>query len=494
MGRRRPLAPICLAAALTLAASERASAQPVDAPDPAPDTPLEPAPAKPVDAEAPALSSVPDSVALGPHEARGTESSPGVEPEDVALFVPRAVLFVPARIIGFISFPLREGLRAIEKHHVIERVEDIFLNDARTAGIVPLISVSTFFGAQLGVRAFHNDLGGHGEEGNLKASWGINQEQTYVASFKATRVGGTPLWLEAVSSYELHPSQRFYGFGSEGQWGGERPDLTASDLSPRTNNALTFYAHERFRQILTLGATLGNPGLELRLGARGRFKHHEFGPARGNDEEDRSLEFVYDTSRIPGYDNGADIADIEALVQLDARNQRGATSSGVYAEVFGGGSPIGQFNYGHFGGDVTAYFNLYHGDRVLVARLLFDAVVGDREELPFMEMPTLGGAYRLRGYPLNRFRDEKAMAGTLEYHYPIHDVLAGTIFVDAGEVSRDFDDLFTNPHIKVGGGGGLIVRSKDKVYLSLEVAGGDGVQVYVTTDPLSAFADRDAEL
>lgn len=483
---------LVLAAACSLGQAGQALAQP----SPTPDAPPEQAPTPdPVgSADVGVAASVPDSVALGPHEARGLESEPGVEPEDVALFVPRAILFVPARIVGFLSLPLRAGLRAIEKHHVIERVEDFFLNDDHSAGILPLISVSTFFGAQIGVRAFHSNLGGHGEEGNLKASWGINQEQTYVASFKAARVRGTPFWLEAVTSYELHPSQRFYGFGSEGAWEGERPDLAASDLSPRTNNALAFYSHERFRQLLTVGATIGNPGLELRLGARGRFKHHEFGPARGNGEEDRSVEFVYDTTRLPGYDEGADIADLEGIVQLDARNQRGATSSGVYAEAFGGGSPIGQFNYGHFGGDVTAYFNLYHGDRVLVARLLFDAVVGDREELPFMEMPTLGGAYRLRGYPLNRFRDEKAVAGTLEYHYPIHDVLAGAFFVDAGEVSRDFDDLFTNPHIKVGGGGGLIVRSKDKVYLSLEVAGGDGVQVYVTTDPLRAFADRDAEL
>lgn len=448
-----------------------------------------PAAAQPGAPTTPPASPPPAKPEPKPGDARGLEHGPGIEPEDVGLFVPRAVLYLPSRLVGMLSLPLREGLRFVERHYIIERVVDFLYNDERTAAVVPVLSASTFFGAQFGLRAFHDDLGGHGEQGSIKASIGVDGEQVYVLSFRANHAAGSRLFVETTTSYESHPDQRFYGLGS--------PENTADGVGqdPRATNRETHYAVNRFRQISAIGATLGPPETEVRIAARGRFKRHDFEEPRGLAEGEQSVSSVYDVTKLPGYELGSTILETELFASVDTRNVKGATSRGFYGEVFAGGAlPLGDYEYFHVGVQATGYIDLFHDDRVLVLRGAFEGVEGASEEIPFNELPSLGGPYRLRGYDLGRFRDEHALVMTMEYHYPIHQYLAGALFFDVGEVSKSFGGLFTDPNPQLGGGGELILRSENNVLFTLGLAGGGGVQVYATTDPLRAFADRDGEL
>ncbi len=421
---------------------------------------------------------------------RGLAEEPGVESEDVALFLPRAILFVPSVVLGVVFWPIQKMLRAIERNYVLEEVEDFFYNDERTAAILPIISIGSGFGLQLGVRAFHENLFGHQERGDIKAAWGLKGEQVYAIGYESERTGGTALWIETKGAFELHPALRFYGIGDEGNriLGGE-------NLAPRRADIESYYEHQRIRGIATLGATFGEPDLELKVGGRGRFKRHDFDISRGFADDELALEEAYDPDLVPGYVDGATIIEAEGVAVFDARRDRGATNNGFYAEVFAGGAlPVRTYEYAHFGGEMTGYIGLWGPDRVLVLRAALEAVEGNPEKIPFVELPYLGGPNRLRGYPLYRFRDEKALFGTIEYHYPIHELIAGSVYVDAGEVAPSFGDLVEEPEIHIGGGGGLIFRDKEKVYFTLDVAAGDGIQVYFTSDPLRAFADRDDEL
>jgi outer membrane protein assembly factor BamA len=100
----------------------------------------------------------------------------------------------------------------------------------------------------------------------------------------------------------------------------------------------------------------------------------------------------------------------------------------------------------------------------------------------------------LRGYPLDRFRDRQTAVATAEYHYPIHQYVAGALFVDAGRAATDFPSLLDFDVWRVGWGAGVIVRSKRTLLFSLEVAYGESLNVYFTTDPLRAFAGRGEQL
>jgi Omp85 superfamily domain len=450
-----------IAAALSLSAPSEAQAQ-----DRAP-----PPPAPPAD------------------EARGYAVPPGVEPEDVGLFLPRVIVFIPRMVLKAVFFPITKTLSVLDRHAVIERIEDVLYNDERTAAIVPALSISTFFGPTIGARAFHDDLAGHGERGSLDARFGGRYEQAYQAAFRADRTAGSRAWIESLARFEIEPSLPFYGLGDPDERDG------GSGLDPREAAVETQLRQRRFLSLLRVGYTVGEPGDTLaKIGVTGTYNHREFGPGSGSGDEP-SLETVYDTSRLVGWDRGVSVVELHANLIVDTRDVTGATSSGAYIELFGGGAPpIGDYQFWHWGGELTGYFDLYKQTRVLVVRAGLEGTEGDADDIPFSELPRLGGPARLRGYAPDRFRDEKAAIGTIEYHYPIHQYIAGSLYADVGSVARSYDAFFGDSTWRLGVGGGFLFRSKKSVILSVDIAYGDGVHVYATTNPLRLFSDRDTEL
>jgi len=103
----------------------------------------------------------------------------------------------------------------------------------------------------------------------------------------------------------------------------------------------------------------------------------------------------------------------------------------------------------------------------------------------------------LRGYVTDRFRDKLAAIGTVEYRYPIHELLAGALFVDAGRVGRNPKDLFGREALKrwkLDAGGGLLLHTRESMLLGLDVAYGDGLTVFFTTAPIEFFHHRERQL
>jgi hypothetical protein len=435
----------------------------------------------------------PDADAKGPvvaaEDARGYDEEPPVDGADVALFVPRAVLFVPRWTLWALFYPFNATLGFLDEHKVIEHVEDVLYNDERTAGIVPTFSADTVLGPTVGARAFHDDLAGHGEKGSIKASFGGRFEQAYEVSFKADRTGGTPLWLESTTRFDREPSLRFYGLG-------DRP--TTDQLGdPRGEPIEAYYRHQRLMWLNRAGYTFGEPGGMVKLGGSTRFTNHDYG---ASTDKEPLIDTVYDTSKLVGFDDGYSLIELDANLVIDFRDVTGATSSGFYFAAFGGGVPTirSAYSFGHWGAEAVGYFPLFrtyrvNEARVLILRAFFESVDGDEADIPFNELPRLGGARRLRGYPLDRFRDKKSYVGTIEYHYPIHQFVGGALFFDAGRVAREYADLADDVP-RFGGGFGFNIRTRDRQLFSLQAAYGDGFHVYFSSDPLRAFAAEEDEL
>jgi hypothetical protein len=420
-------------------------------------------------------------------QARGYEKPPGTEPEDAALLVPRVVLAVPRYALKFVFFPIQLGLEFMDEHAVIENVKDVLYNDERTAGIVPRLSIDTFFGPTFGAKAFHDDLAGHGEHGSVSFAVGGRYEQAYQVAFRADRYGGSRLWLESLTRFETEPGLLFQGIGQPPVREG------GSSLDPREAAVETRYRQQRLLSLARLGYTVGEPGALTKVGVTGIYNAREFG-RKGRGAEP-STEEVYDTNAIVGFDSRVSVFETDANLIVDTRNVEGATSSGAYVELFGGFiPPIGQYDFFHHGLEATGYVNLYKQTRVLVLRGVVEGVEGETENIPFSELPRLGGPNRLRGYPLDRFRDEKAVVGTVEYHYPIHQYVAGALYVDVGRVAESYDEMLDDDGWNTGLGVGFIFRSRNDVLFTFDVAYGEGVQFHFTTDPLRAFTGRDTEL
>jgi hypothetical protein len=419
-------------------------------------------------------------------EARNYEQPPGTEPEDVALFVPRLVLALPRYALKAVFYPIRETIRFADEHAIVEKVEDVLYNDARTAAILPTFGVDSFLGPTVGVKAFHEDLAGHDEYGSAEVKFGGMYKLATQLHFHADHFGGTRLWLESLARFESEPGLLFQGIGNGSV-------TTGTGLDPHAGAVATRFSEQRLLSLQRVGYSFGRPSEMLQIGATGTYNVRDFGVKQRGREP--SIEEVYDTTALVGFADQSTTFEADLNLIIDLRDVAGATASGGYFEAFAGRVPElgGKYSFWHQGAELTGYIDLYKRTRVLVLRAVVEGVEGDDQEIPFASLPRLGGPNRLRGYRRDRFRDQKAAVGTVEYHYPIHQYVAGSLFVDAGRVAHDYSELF-DEHWKVGMGGGFIVRSRDSQLFTFDIAYGDGVQFYISTDPLRAFSKRETEL
>ncbi|WP_138431416.1 ShlB/FhaC/HecB family hemolysin secretion/activation protein [Fodinibius saliphilus] len=92
-------------------------------------------------------------------------------------------------------------------------------------------------------------------------------------------------------------------------------------------------------------------------------------------------------------------------------------------------------------------------------------------DTPFWELSTLGDAYTLRGYPLNRFKGNSSIAYTLElrtwlFEFPeLYNLkFGGQLFTDTGRVFTtpdDVKDLFRGYKQTIGFGGAMSIFTPD---------------------------------
>ena len=164
-------------------------------------------------------------------------------------------------------------------------------------------------------------------------------------------------------------------------------------------------------------------------------------------------------------------------------------------DAFVGGAPSLDGNlFLHYGVEASYFVTLFRERRVLILRAMLEGVAGDEAAIPFTELPRLGGSSRLRGYRLDRFRDELAALATIEYRYPIHHLASGLFFVDVGKVGRTYDDLASRDNWQPGFGGGFIVHTLEELKFRLDIAYGEGLEIFFSTDALAAFRSRRREL
>jgi outer membrane protein assembly factor BamA len=409
------------------------------------------------------------------------------------LFVPRALLLVPKLVFELVFLPIQALLTVVDRHHLIPRVADLFYFDAaHTAGFYPVLALERGYGLSYGVAVFHDDLFGHGEELSASARYGGRYLQGYQLRLNADRMGGSRLWLESIARYEFEPAILFHGIGDPGDG-----SVIAGGQAPRDVSIATRFRQERLLGLLRLGGTLGTPGDLTKTGGTLIYNRRIFGgEERGFDEP--SIESIYDTSQLAGFDDTVDTIELDANLIRDTREGGPLASNGTYLELFGGGVlPLDRYGYWHFGAELAHYVNLYRRTRVLVLRGAIEGVAGKEERIPFVELPRLGGPQDLRGYVADRFRDKLAAVATIEYRYPIHELLSGALFVDAGKVGRTPNDVFEPSALnrwRVDAGGGLLLHTRESMIVALDVAYGDGLTIFFTTAPIEFFHHRDRRL
>jgi outer membrane protein assembly factor BamA len=383
----------------------------------------------------------------------------------------RGALFVPRVAFDVVLAPVRVGVYTVERHHLIERVYAIFFNDAGTIGLYPTARIESGYGLNVGARFVHRDLLGHDEHLTLHAATGGRFRQIFKLAFRSGELFGDRIALELEPAYERRPKDAFYGLGN------------SDGMESR-------YRKERAR--IALAADLRVTG-DLHLRGSGALAHIEVGPSTHGT----SIDEVYDTAMLAGYGSTRE-AYGELELRWDSRRRTSSWESqaipttGWLAAVFAGHMAVAERpDFRRYGFDLQHFLRITGGPRVIGARLHAETVTGRRDDVPFFDLPALGGPSQLRGYPLERFRDRLAAVGSIEYAWDLSPFVAASAFVDTGgtfATPRDIDAR------TFGVGYGLAVQGHTAksflVRLSLASSIDGGVFLDLALDPVFDLESR----
>ena len=438
-----------------------------------------PALAEPADPPAAAPVTAPDG------EARNFEQRPE-EAHVRGAFLVRGIRYGLGGIVWILVSPFRAINYAEARWHVLS--DPILVTKGHTAGVLPSLAFQSGFGFTIGARAFIDNYFGAGEEVSATASTGGSVVQAYQLKADLQRLGDAPIYVRSRVRFEENSNLMFAGVGNAGT------TSVTGTVPVRSASAKTRFSQTRLLTALSSGVQLGSGTPRLRIGANAIFNDRSFGGA-GSSSRDPSIEMIYDTSTLRGFDTGYRNLELTGEIELDTRDTLGPTQHGGMARAFaGGGSPLGGAEYMHYGAEGAYFVTPWWPRRTFVGRLALDGVRDRDEDIPFTELPRLGGAGLLRGYSTDQLRDKLATVATLEYHYPIHENFSGQLFVEAGEVGRTYTELADLAHVHVGYGGGVIWHRPKTVRARIDIAYGDGLAVYFSTDVLDAFRKREREL
>jgi hypothetical protein len=372
-------------------------------------------------------------------------------------------------------FPVRGTLWLQDRYHLDQIYTRIFYNDAKTIGLYPTFAFESGFGVTGvtgGARFVARDLFGHKEHLSLEAAAGAAYwfRQLYSAGFRTGDLLGKRASLELDGGYELRPRDVFYGVGNA--------------LMPETR-----YSQERSRALVTGDVRVWS---ELHVRPAAAIAKRTFGaPSQGTPTEDLYMPV--------GFASGYSSAYGEVELRWDDRQSVGAWDPrGMYTGGSLAAAFVGRFDrldpgpgFWRYGFDLQHFFRLGIGPRTLLVRVRGEGVTGTAEEVPFTELPTLGGSTYLRGYELDQFRDRIAALGTVAYGWDLSSWMTANLFADAGRV-YDHLHALTLEGMRVGYGLGLDLHHGGDFVTELSLASSidGGFYVNLSFNPVYDLDER----
>lgn len=398
-------------------------------------------------------------------DAPGTEQATAIarceapEPGGAFRTALRVLFFVPRWTFWAAVQPVRGGLWAWERYQLADRATSIFFNDDETLGAYPLAFVETGFGLNVGGRVVYRDLFGTGGRAKLRASYGGRFLQEYGLSATTGELLGKTAELEIDTRFRMYPKARFFGLGNADLVA--REDVTGVvDPQARDLALGTRFRHDDITSQLTFIAHLSR---HLSLRAGGGWTQRDFDDDIDEDDDDPFIEDVFDTARLPGYALGLTSLGGELELVYDSRrgskfwvSDANPNTGWKLAAFLGAQKGIGDdpSRFVRYGADVQRAIDLYDGTRVLYLRAYLEGVTGGVEDVPFVDLPKLGGPVFLRGYLRDRFRDRVSALTSAEYRWTINKMFAAYLFGDVGRVFPRLRDVGFDA-LRVGYGAGL---------------------------------------
>lgn len=367
-----------------------------------------------------------------------------------------APFLIPKYAIIFAVSPLIYTGRTIERYHIYERVEDALTNEDRTFFIYPIFGFGGGSGFGGGVGVVHTNLFSKGYE--LRGSFQIftNLDIDTGVSFrdrKAFYIGGVPVGYKILAQFIRYHDESFFGFGN---------DTLESDE--------TEFQLDRIRS----GVQFDHQ-LPLNFHVKPHVVYHLANSGASSGLTPPSSDTFFSSAELDGFGRSLHHIDIGLSLAHDTRNAEvNPESGGLRQFIFRRMQGIGNsgFDYNEYRVEARQYFRLWKERRVLGVRAFL--VVQDETgsgSVPFYRTSTLDNNAPLRSFSRGRFRDTGYYLFNAEYRYPVWDIIDAVVFVDAGRVFEDIEDL-SFKGIKYSFGGGIRFVSRKLPLASLMVGTG----------------------
>ena len=497
-----------ISGAIVVANGARAAAQPAPAGDsPPPATTLsadaEPAASTAAAAEPAASADARsakdwDSAPL-PTEASGI-ARPDSKGASTLLWIPRVIFFVPKWAVIIVAQPFRGIAWAYERYQFRNRFDQVFFNDAGTFGIYPVAFFETGFGLNAGARLIHRDLFGDEERFRLRVSYGGRFRQIYSAKFGSGERLGDTVELELDAGLEIRPKDRFFGIGNSDD---TAPGSVALPVDAVTGDAAL---DSRFRQEVVrvrMGTDFhlyDDDERSFAVKLSGAYMHRSFGGADSDYDDSGYIEDYYQTDSLVGFSGGLSNLYSEIELEYDSRRptweylSNAVPATGWHLIGFAGyaaGMADDPSAYIRYGADLQRYVCIYGGSRILALRLFVEGVTGPIDEVPFVDLPPLGGPLMLRGYEQDRFRDRALTMASAEYEWGLGPSFSAALFVDSGRVWSSLGDVGFDD-LRVGYGAALQMHQRHSFLFRFDVSSSidGGLFFNLGFDPAFNVRDR----
>jgi Omp85 superfamily domain len=287
---------------------------------------------------------------------------------------------------------------------------------------------------------------------HFNAAYSTREYYETTGEVQLLNIAGTLFNFGVHGKYHENPQDDFFGIGSE---------------SRRTDRTNYLYRSLEGGADLWLAPIRG-----VRAGGGVSY----LSPSVGSGRDDRyaSIEQVFDPSTIPGLEGRLpDFLRVDAFLDYDRRDNPLYPRSGNY---FGAkfsnfrDRHLDQYHFRRWEFDAQQYLPFDNGYKVLALHsnvVMTD--VGPHESIPFVFLPDLGGAQRLRGFREFRFRDRNSVLATAEYRWEAWWALDMAIFADAGKVAARRSDIDFSDW-ELGYGLGFRFHSKKAFTFRLDLA------------------------
>lgn len=378
--------------------------------------------------------------------------------------IPGEIVKLPVYTIKFVSYGIAFGPVTSKALSLID-----FTAPARR--YVPVAGYSPSAGLKLGfgLRKLKKDFW----DDRLEFNWyySTNDYQSYKFRYKAREIIGTRrLEADLYFRYKKRPRESFYGIGMDA-----KEDKEANYTFENTEFRLDIPV--RIHPKITAGVT---GGVVITNVYDGRDPD-----LPGNiDSIMADPDFALEEGRL----DGSRYIKAGLIFAFDGRDSGGQPSKGFhvlsrFVRYFGTDRSEDE-NFYETKIDFRHYLNVFK-KRILATRFYiqrFDADNNNKRATPIHLTSRMGGFDGARGYAKGRYHDNDIVLASVEWRFPVWEILDGYVFLDEGRVYEQMPDEAFFRDWKYSAGFGLRIWNVNTVSLSTLVAASDeGARFYIET-------------